>query len=181
MLAAIDAAGPLDLAILNAGGGVATSMADTTAEDVRWLMRTNYDTFVNFLVPAIDRMKARGAGTIAYTGSPAGFLGLPKSGPYAAAKAAGRILFDTCRIELAGSGIRFVAVYPGFTETPGLDPEEVPLRALIIQPDRAVREILAAIDKGRAHAMFPKRIAWLITLARLLPEWLRRFVLSRVS
>ena len=65
-------------------------------------------------------MKAQG-GTIAYTGSPAGFFGLPKSGPYSAAKAAGRILLDTCRIELKDTKIKLVALYPGFVRTPMAD------------------------------------------------------------
>jgi len=175
--AAVREFGGIDVAILNAGGGAAMSMADTPADAVLRVMRTNYDTLVNLLCPIIALMTER-PGTIAWTGSPAGFFGLPKSGPYSAAKAAGRLLFDTCRIELAGSGIRFVALYPGFTETPGLDPDDVPLRALIIQPDRAVREMLRAIERGRAHAMFPRRIAWLMALARLLPEFIRRRILA---
>ncbi len=170
----------LDVAILNAGGGVPTDMAEATAAEVLRMMRVNYDTLVHFLCPTIQHMKGVG-GTIAWTGSPAGFLGLPKSGPYSAAKAAGRMLFDSARIELKGTNIKLVALYPGFTETPGLDPDDVPLRALIIQPERAVREMLAAIEAGRAQRMFPRRIRWLIALARLLPEWLRRWVLQRVA
>lgn len=172
--------GRIDVAILNAGGGHPTDMATASAEDVLWLMRTNYDTLVNFLCPVIEHMRAEG-GTIAWTGSPAGFFGLPRSGPYSAAKAAGRLLFDTCRIELAGTQVRLVALYPGFTETPGLSPDDVPLKSLIIQPDRAVKEMLRAIAGGRSHRMFPKRIAFLITLARLMPEWLRRRVLVLVG
>lgn len=176
----IEAFGPIDLAVLNAGGGKVTSMATATAEQVLQQMRTNYDTFVNYLCPLIARMKERG-GTIAYTSSPAGYFGLPKSGPYSASKAAGRTLMDTCRIELAGTPIRFVALYPGFTYTEGLDAADVPVKALIIQKDRAVREMIGAIERGKAHHLFPKRIAFLITLGRLIPEPLRRWVLARAA
>lgn len=175
--AAFEAYSQVDVAFLNAGGGAATNMSEATSEQVLRMMRINYDTLVNFLCPLIQHMRGTG-GTIAYTGSPAGFFGLPKSGPYSAAKAAGRTLFDTCRIELADTNIRLVALYPGFTETPGLDPEDVPVKALIIQPDRAVREMLFAVERGRAHHLFPKRISFLIRLARLLPEWLRRRILQ---
>ena len=175
--AGIAAHGPIDVAILNAGGGKAMTMAEASAADVLHIMRTNYDTFVNFLCVMIEHMSGRES-VIAYTGSPAGYFGLPKSGPYSAAKAAGRVLFDTCRIELADSGIRFVALYPGFTHTDGLDPDDVPLKALIINKDRAAREMLRAIEKRRSHHMFPKRIKWLMTLARLLPEPLRRRLLG---
>jgi short-subunit dehydrogenase len=178
--AGIAAYGRIDIAILNAGGGTPRNMAEATSEQVLRTMRVNYDTLVNFLCPMIAHMRDVG-GTIGWTGSPAGFFGLPKSGPYSAAKAAGRLLFDTCRIEVANRKIHFVALYPGFTETPGLDPKDVPVKALIIQPDRASREMLGAIERRKSHHMFPKRIAVLISLARLMPEWLRRWVLRQAA
>ena len=177
--AGIEAFGHLDLAILNAGGGTAGSMAEFSAAEVKRIMRTNYDTMVNFLCPMIQHMKAPGrGGVIAYTGSPAGTFGLPKSGPYSAAKAAGRTLFDTCRIELADSGIRFVALYPEFTDTPGLDPNDVPVKGLIISSERAVKEMMGAIAREEEHFMFPATIRTAIALGRALPEPLRRRILG---
>ena len=170
--------GRIDIAVLNAGGGAAHSLSDPTTDAafVLGMMQKNYATLVNYLCPLIDHMREHG-GTIAWTGSPAGMFGLPKSGGYSAAKAAGRMLFDTARIELAHTPIRFVALYPGFTLTEGLDPKDVPHPALIIQPSRAVSEMLWAIERGKSHHIFPKRIAWPIRLARLLPEPLRRRLL----
>jgi len=178
--AAINAYGGIDVAILNAGGATPMNMADASASDVLHIMKTNYDTLVNFLCLMIAQMKESG-GVIAYTSSPAGYFGLPKSGPYSAAKAAGRLLFDACRIELAGSPVRFVALYPGFTYTEGLDPDDVPIKALIISRERAAREMLSAIEKERSHHIFPRRIRWLIWFARALPEPLRRRLLSKAS
>jgi NAD(P)-dependent dehydrogenase (short-subunit alcohol dehydrogenase family) len=172
--------GRIDLAIINAGGGVAMPMTSARAEDVLGLMRSNYDTFVNFLCPMIEQMQGHG-GVIAYTGSPAGSFGLPRSGPYGAAKAAGRLLFDACRIELARSGIRFVALYPGFTYTDGLDPKEVPIKAMIIPKERAVREMLDAIERERPQHMFPRRIRYLMALGQRMPERVRNWVLGRVG
>lgn len=176
----IEAYGRIDVAVLNAGGGKAMSMADASAEEVMHIMRMNYDTFVHFLCLMIDHMKGHPS-IIAYTGSPAGYFGLPSSGPYSAAKAAGRTLLDTCRIELADSGIRFVGLYPGFTHTEGFDPSDVPVQSLIIDIDRASKEMLRAIERKRSHAMFPKRIKFLIAFARALPEPLRRRLLALFS
>ncbi len=175
---AIAEVGPIDVAILNAGGGAVNVLGapETSAGVVLDVMTKNYATFVNYLCPLIEHMRERG-GTIAYTGSPAGMFGLPKSGPYSAAKAAGRVLLDAARIELAHTPLRFVALYPGFTYTEGLDASEVPSPALIIQPERAVREMLWAIECGREHHIFPRRIAWPTRLARMLPEPLRRWIL----
>ena len=52
--AGIEQFGRIDIAVLNAGGGKAMSMADTPAEEVLRLMRVNYDTLVNSLCPLID-------------------------------------------------------------------------------------------------------------------------------
>jgi NAD(P)-dependent dehydrogenase (short-subunit alcohol dehydrogenase family) len=185
--AAVDAAlarfGRIDVAILNAGGAphpAAMGSAEQTVDAVIHTMRLNYDTLVHHLVPLIAVMRDAG-GTIAWTGSPSGYFGLPKSGPYSAAKAAGRILLDTCRIELADTPLRVVALYPGFTYTEGLAVDEVPFPALIIEKERAVREMLWAIAHGRSHYMFPRRIRWPVQLARCLPEPVRRWVLARFA
>ena len=52
-----------------------------------------------------------------HTNSLAGFLGVPLQGPYSAAKGAARLLMDTCRVEFAGWGIKFLSLYPGFVAT----------------------------------------------------------------
>jgi short-subunit dehydrogenase len=176
--AGIRAFGRIDVALLNAGGGKALFVTQGTVAEILNQMRTNYDTLVNYLYPLIDHMKERGGGTIAYTSSPAGYFGLPKAGPYSAAKAAGRTLFDSTRMELAKTPVKLVALYPGFTYTEGMDANEVPVKALIIERDRAAREMIAAMEAGKTHHMFPKRIVLLMSLARLLPEPVRRRVLG---
>lgn len=178
--AGVAAFGPIDLAVLNAGGGAPLSMAEAPVDAVIGVMRKNYDTLVNSLCPMIAHMKGAG-GVIAYTGSPAGYFGLPRSGPYSAAKSAGRVLFDSCRIDLAGTNTRLVALYPGFTLTDGLNPDDVPVKSLIISKERAAREMIGAIERERAHHIFPKRIRLLMTFGRMLPEPVRRWVLLRAA
>jgi len=170
----------IDVAILNAGGGRGVSMAKTSSADVLKQMKKNYDSLVNFLCPLIDHMKENG-GTIAYTSSPAGYFGLPKSGPYGAAKSAGRYLFDTCRLELEGSPIKFVTLLPGFTYTEGFNMEDVPIKSLIIKKERAVKEMIYAIEHDKANYIFPKRIRLLIIIGRILPEPIRRKILITFS
>lgn len=181
LAAAQEAFGPIDVAVLNVGGSPEHVMGGLhgTAEEIVHTMRLNYDSLVNFLSPLIEGMRERG-GVIAWTGSPSGFFGLPKSGAYSASKAAGRLLMDTCRIELADTPIRFVTLYPGFTYTEGLDPSSVPSPLLIIDKKRAVSEMIYAIERGKPHHIFPKRIRWLVRLARLLGEPVRRRILALV-
>ncbi len=176
----IEAFGPIDMALLNAGGGLATNLLTTHAAEVLRQMRINYDTMANYLCPLIEHMKVRG-GTIAYTSSPAGSFPVPLSGPYGAAKAAGAHLFEAARLDTSGTPIQFVALYPGFTYTDALDPDDVPLKALIISKERAVLEMIWAIEKGKARHMFPKRIKWLIALGRAVPAPIRRTLLRWAS
>jgi short-subunit dehydrogenase len=178
--AGVEAFKKIDVAILNAGGGTGVSMANTSPEVLIKQMRKNYDTLVKFLCPLIDHMKKSG-GTIAYTSSPAGYFGLPKSGPYGAAKSAGRYLFDTCRIELANSPIKFVTLLPGFTYTEGFKSDDVPFKALIIKKERAVREMIYAIEHDKTNYIFPKRIKLLIAIGQILPEPIRRKILLTFS
>ena len=178
--AGIQAFGPIDMALLNAGGGSATSLLSTNAAEVLRQMRINYDTMANYLCPLIQHMKVRG-GTIAYTSSPAGSFPVPLSGPYGAAKAAGTHLFEAARLDTRGTPIQFVALYPGFTYTDALDPDDVPLKGLIISKERAVLEMIWAIEKGKASHMFPKRIKWLIALGRAIPASIRRTLLRLIA
>ncbi len=170
----------IDVAVLNAGGGDGSTMGEVDAAGVLWQMRTNYDTLVHFLCPLIDHMREPG-GTIAYTCSPAAVFGIPKSGPYGASKAAGKQLFECARVDLADSPMRLITLSPGFTHTDGLDATQVPFPALIIHTDRAVDEMIWAMETGRERHMFPKRIAWLITLGTWLPASFRTWLLGKLA
>jgi hypothetical protein len=84
-----------------------------------------------------------------------------------------------CGVELADTPIQFVALYPGFTLTPGIDPAVVPHPALMIDIERAVAEILGAIGRGDEHHIFPKRIRGVMGFGRALPEPMRRWILKK--
>lgn len=53
------------------------------------------------------------------------------------------------------------------TYTEGLDPTSVPSPLLIVDKKRAVSEMIYAIERGKPHHVFPKRIRWLVRFARL--------------
>jgi NAD(P)-dependent dehydrogenase (short-subunit alcohol dehydrogenase family) len=106
---------------------------------------------------------------IAHTNSLAGFLGLPQQGPYSAAKAACRILMDTCRIELADDNIRFVSVHPGFVATDRVANDGIPA-LMEISEQRAAEHVIYAMEKEKRDYLFPFPMRWLIRLARVLPK-----------
>lgn len=166
---AVEAFGSIDVALFNIGDGPAFNMAEATAKAVKFNMQVNYDSMVNFLVPVIQHMKTQQNGTIAHTNSLAGFLGLPMQGPYSAAKAAGRILLDSCRIELEQFNIKVVSLYPGFVATDRIKNDGIP-HPFEISEERAALEIIKGIEKGKPDHLFPSSLKYLIKLANLLPK-----------
>lgn len=159
----------IDIALLNIGDGPAFNMSKASVEEIHHNTQLNYGTQVNFLVPLIAHMKLQGYGLIAHTNSLAGFLGLPMQGPYSAAKAAGRILMDSCRIELKPFGLKFVSIYPGFVATERVQGDGIPSPFEISEVD-AAEHIVRALEKEKADYLFPFMTASLVRLARILPK-----------
>lgn len=175
--------GGLDRAILNAGGyGVRSSAELAHARDIDWsagsfspeaaqkVMALNYGGTVNCLGPVLAAMRPRHAGVVAVTGAQAADRGYPLHGPYAAAKAAVRALFDALRADAARFGIALVLVEPGcvtseLTEHNCCD--EMPF----LQPtDRAVRAFIEGIEARRAVVRFPLHGSLLSQAAAAVPR-----------
>lgn len=161
--------GGIDVALFNIGDGPSFNMATTSAADIKSNMQINYDSMVNYLVPVIQQMKMQQVGIIAHTNSLAGFLGLPMQGPYSAAKAAGRILLDSCRIELAAYNISVVTLYPGFVATERVAEDGIPA-PFEISETVAAKHMIKGIEKEKPDYLFPRSLKTLITLARVLPK-----------
>ena len=170
--------GAIDAALLNVGDGPSFNMSKVTVKAITQNMNLNYTTMVNFLVPLIAHMKENKFGLIAHTNSLAGFLGLPMQGPYSAAKAACRILMDTCRTELKPFGIKFVSAYPGFVATERVADDGIPA-PFEISEKVAAGHIVKAMTNERADYLFPLVTGSLIRLALILPKRLTGFILSK--
>lgn len=169
--------GRIDLVLLNAGGAPALDMRKMSAAEVKACMRANYDVVVNYLFPVLDQMRRQGGGIVAHTNSLAGLIGVPLQGPYCAAKGAAKLLLDTCRIEFAEFGIRFVTVYPGFVATDATADDGMPAPMEISEDDAADR-IMNAIARERSDSLFPFPMSALVRLGRVLPTWLRSRILA---
>lgn len=169
----------IDIALLNIGAGPAFNMSKATVAEIHHNTQLNYSTQVNFLVPLIAQMKLQGFGLIAHTNSLAGFFGLPMQGPYSAAKAAGQILMDACRIELQPFGLKFVSVYPGFVATDRVQGDGIPAPFAITET-AAAKNIIYAIEKEKNDYTFPFVTASLVRLARILPKALTTKILLKL-
>ncbi|MGW1780548.1 SDR family NAD(P)-dependent oxidoreductase [Streptomyces sp. NPDC002143] len=179
--AAVTEYGSVDVALLNAGQGPDMSMDQVSVADVARIMALNYDVVVNYLVPLIARMGGqRGGGLIAHTNSLAGLMGLPRQGPYSAAKSAARTLVDSARIELAPRGIRFTSIHPGFVATDRISGDGLP-KPFQISQERAAAYVVRALEREPAQAYFPWPTAALVRTLRALPTPLSSAVLRRLA
>lgn len=167
--AAVAEFGSVDIALLNAGQGPDMSMDQVGTAGIARIMALNYDVVVNYLVPLIRQLGEQpDGGLIAHTNSLAGLMGIPRQGPYSAAKAAVRTLLDAARVELAPRGIRFTSIHPGFVGTDRVDGDGLP-KPFQVSQERAAQYVVRALEREPAQACFPWQTTALVRTLRALP------------
>jgi NAD(P)-dependent dehydrogenase (short-subunit alcohol dehydrogenase family) len=162
--AAVDAAGGIDIAHLNAG--VATGFGVGEDFDVARYRRVNgvnLDGVVFGTHAVLPALRARGGGAIVATASLAGLTSVPFDPIYAANKAAVVGLTRALGPALAGDNITYNAVCPGFAESKIVDPIRGILaeQGVEIIPAETVAETVVAIIAGGATGE-----AWFVQPAR---------------
>lgn len=114
---AVDAAGPLDVAILNAGFGTSGAFAASGRERAGEMVRLNCLAVVDLAAHVLPGMVERGAGEVVVLSSAAAWQPVPYMATYAATKAFELHLTEAIAEELRGTGVRAIAVCPGPTRT----------------------------------------------------------------
>ena len=94
-------------------------------------------------------------------------------------------LSEGLSISLTGTGVRVMALCPGFTRTEfhqraGLDMGKLP-KAFWLDADTVVHEALADLRSGRAVSIPGVQYKVLVALGRLIPHSLQRMVVSRTT
>lgn len=167
---ACDDAAPLDLVIANAGISAGTAGRDGAepGEQVRAVFATNVDGVLNTILPAIERMEARGHGQLALVASLAGYRGVPGAPSYCASKAAVKVLGEGLRGSLHSKGLKVSVICPGYVRTPMTDVNDFPM-PLIMDADRAARIIRKGLARNRGRISFPLPMAAAVWLLQALP------------
>ncbi len=107
--------GQIDVLINNAGISMEGAIADTEPKVFERVLHTN---IMGVLLPtkaALAYLK-NSKGSIVFTGSIAGYMGLPNYSAYSASKMALTALVQSLKIELAGTGVHVGINYVGFAE-----------------------------------------------------------------
>ena len=146
--AAVEAAeawGGVDVLVNNAAMDWTSSVLDTSEDDVRRVLDTNFLGCLLMQQAAGAKMLERGRGSIVNVTSRTASVGVPTMGLYAAAKGALLALTRTAAIEWARQGVRVNAVAPGLTRT------QLVRTWIDGQPDPAAfeKQVVSTIPQGR--------------------------------
>jgi short-subunit dehydrogenase len=107
----------LDVLVSNAGNGIAGAVEDTTEEEFRYQMETNFFGTVRVIQVCIPIFRKQGYGKIIATSSVAGIIPIPFQAFYSASKAAINLFMQALRLELKPYGIQCCTILPGDTKT----------------------------------------------------------------
>ncbi|CDN63965.1 MULTISPECIES: SDR family oxidoreductase [Burkholderia] len=110
---AIEAAGPIDVLVNNAGFGAAAPAELTPLDTVRALFDTNTIGTIAVTQAVLPQFRARGAGVVVNVTSSVTLKALPLVSAYRASKAAVNAFTESMAVELEPFGVRAHLVLPG--------------------------------------------------------------------
>lgn len=170
-------AGPIALAIFNAGNYWPNSGAALDVETFRKTYAVNVFGVINGLAPVVERFKQRGCGHVVIVSSVSGYAGLPKASAYGSSKAALINMAESLVFDLEPLGIGVQLVNPGFIDTPLTEKNDFPMPALM-PVERAARRLADGLESQAFEITFPRRFTWPLKLVTKLPHrlyfWLMR-------
>jgi NAD(P)-dependent dehydrogenase (short-subunit alcohol dehydrogenase family) len=172
----------LDWLVLNAGIGDAVDARHFDATRCADVFATNVGGAVNWLAAVLPWLIEAGSGTVAGISSVAAWRGLPRAGAYSASKAALATLLESARIDLRGTGVRVVTVFPGFIRNRGVPSPADRGKPFLLDLEEGVHRILQGIESGRPVVHFPRRLSWPMRyVVRNLPAPAFDWLMSRLA
>jgi len=174
--------GKLDVVIANAGFGVIGPLKKLSLDDYHRQFETNVFGVLRTIYAALPEIE-KTKGNLAIVGSVSGWTSVPGSSPYAMSKFALRALANSITPELRLSGVKVTLISPGFVASNirrvdnqgNFHPkaaESVPAW-IVVNTDKAAREILRAIAHGKREAVITGHGKVLVALERFTPWVLR--------
>jgi len=172
--------GRVDVLIANAGIGEITLAREFDIEVVTNILSVNLLGAMNSVAAVLPEMIARGNGQIVGVSSLAAYRGMPGSGAYCASKAALSTFFESLRTELRPRNIFVTTIHPGFIDTPMTRGRNQPM-PFLVEPDRAAKMMLRAIEARRRTYAFPWQLAAIARVGKWLPAALHDRVFAKAT
>ena len=157
-----------DCIIFNAGMSNGFDCFDIDMKKIKYLYEVNLFNTFHFLKYFLPKMKDKKS-IIAFTGSLAGYRGMPKAAPYSSSKAALMTLVSSLRIDLYKTPIKLSLISPGFVKTPMTDKNKYPM-PFMISVEKAAKIIINGLEKEKFEIHFPLRFSFIAKLGKILPE-----------
>jgi short-subunit dehydrogenase len=181
--------GKLDVVIANAGFGVVGPLAKLSLEDYRRQFETNVFGVLRTLYAALPEIR-KARGRVAILGSVSGWAATPGASPYAMSKFAVRALANSITPELGLEEVKVTLVSPGFvaSEIRRVDNQgrlregaKDSIPAWLVMPtDKAARQMLRAIARGKREVIVTGHGKVLVALERFMP-WVLRMGGRRIA
>ena len=144
----------IDLLVNNAGFGTVGAFTDATERSQTDMVRCNVLAVVALTHAALGPMRARDDGAVLNVASTAGYQPMPWTATYGATKSFVTNFTQALAEELAGTGVRTLALCPGYTPTgfqqrAGVDESNLP-GFLFTSAADVVATALADLERGRS-------------------------------
>ena len=171
----LEAAGPIDVLINNAGVMHVGPFLEESDDWTRRQVDVNLHGVILGMKLALPAMVARGSGHVINVASAAAKIGVPREAVYAASKHAVLGVSQSVRLELRGSGVDLSVVMPGLVRT---ELATGTLKGgLILSPEDVAQAIVATIQRPRFDVYVPRAYAAISTVGQLLPRRAREAIL----
>jgi uncharacterized protein len=163
---------PIDLLVNNAGFTLGRRFLRTTIDEQERLLDVLVRAVQRLTRAALPGMVDRGRGAVVNVSSVASYV---SQSTYGAAKAWVTSFSGALAAEMRGTGVRVMAVLPGYTRTEFQQRAGIRTRGpgmLWLSADRVVDDALRDLRRGRVLSIPSKRYRVLATLSRMSPRWI---------
>lgn len=162
---------PVHLLVNNAGFGNKAGYLDAPLDDELTMLRVHCEAVLRLTTAAATRMREGGRGAVVNVASVAAFV--PR-GTYGASKAWVVQFSQGAAEDLAGSGVRIMALAPGlvrteFHERAGMPVERIP-GWMWLDVDKLVDAALRDLARGRSLSIPDARYKTMMGVSRLVPR-----------
>jgi short-subunit dehydrogenase len=166
-----DRKNPVDLLVNNAGFGNKGRYLDVSMADELKMLKVHCEAVLRLTSAAAEAMRERGRGGVVNVASVAAFV--PR-GTYGASKAWVVQFTQGAAKDLAGTGVRLMALAPGFVRTEfheraGMGTDNIP-NWMWLDADKLVAAALADLARGKSLSIPDPRYKALMGLVKVTPQ-----------